>query len=67
MTQATTTTEYTIDHLLTALEVIEEMRDAPWSASAAVRDTLMGMGLDMGQATTIECAASVIDELGVEI
>lgn len=66
MTTATKT-EYTIDHLLTALQVIEEMQDTPWITSAAIRDTLMDMGLDMGQATTIECAACVIDELGIEI
>ena len=66
MTTATKT-EYTIDHLLTALHVLEEMQDTPWIASAAVRETLMDMGLDMPDATTIECAASVINELGVEI
>ena len=66
MTTATKT-EYTIDHLLTALHVFEEMQDTPWIASAAVRETLMDMGLDMGDATTIECTAYVINELGIEI
>lgn len=66
-TSTTTKTEYTIEHLLTALQVIEEMPDTPWNIPAAIRVTLMDMGLDMGQATTIECTAFVIDELGIEI
>jgi len=66
-TSAATKTEYTIDHLLTALLVIKEMENTPWITSAAIRDTLMDMGLDMGQATIMECAAMVIDELAIEI
>ena len=67
MTTTATKTEYTIDHLLTALQVIEDMKETQYLISAVTRDTLMDMGLDMGQATTIECAASVINELGIEI
>ena len=63
----TTTVPYNIDHLLTALQVIEDMKETPYLTSAVIRDTLMDMGLDMPDATTIECAASVINELGVEI
>ena len=63
----TTTTKYTIDHLLAALQIIEDMKEIPFLISANTRDVLMDMGLDMGQATTIECAASVIHELGIEI
>ena len=66
MTTATKT-DYTIDHLLTALQVIEDMQETPYLTSAVIRDTLIDMGLDMPDATTIECAASVINELGIEI
>ncbi len=63
----TATVPYNIDHLLTALQVIEDMKETPYLTSAVIRDTLMDMGLDMPDATTIECAASVINELGIEI
>jgi len=63
----TSTVPYNIDHLLTALQVIEDMQETPYLTSAVIRDTLMDMGLDMPDATTIECTATVINELGIEI
>ena len=66
MTTATKT-EYTVEHLLTALNMQEEMKDAPYLAATATVDELMEMGLSVSDAAIINSAAVVLYELGIEI
>ena len=66
MTTATKT-KYTVEHLLTALNMQEEMKDAPYLAATATVDELMEMGLSVSDAAIINSAASVLYELGIEI
>ena len=66
MTTATKT-EYTVEHLLTALNLQEEMKDVPYLAAAATVDELMEMGLSVSDAAIINSAAVVLYELGIEI
>ena len=67
MTTTATTTEYTIDHLITAVDIITDANIPDYLNSAVIRDRLMDMGLDMPTATSIECAATVMTDLGVDL
>ena len=67
MTKTATTTEYTIDHLITAVDIITDANIPGYIQSTVIRDRLMAMGLDMPTATTIECAATVITDLGIDL
>ena len=67
MKTATSTTEYTIDHLITAVDIITDANVPDYLNSAVIRDRLMDMGLDMPTATTIECAAMVMTDLGIDL
>ena len=66
MTTATKT-EYTVEHLLTALHLQGEMQDAPYLSSSVIVDKLMEMGLSLPDAAIIDSASSVLFELGIEI
>ena len=67
MEKTITKTEYTVEHLLTALHMQEEMKNAPYLAAAATVDELMEMGLSVSDAAIINSAAVVLYELGIEI
>ena len=67
MEKTITKTKYTVEHLLTALHLQEQMKDAPYLAAAATVDELIEMGLSISDAAIINSAAVVLYELGIEI